>query len=140
MADAHALRPELAHAPDILRVARVTGRSVEDVTGVFFAVGAQLRLDWLEDEIGRVRASTRMQRWALQAVREDAIHARRELAEQALLEADGEPPDVVVERFLSEHEQAAQRLEGFLRALAREGDSDLAGLTLAVRQLRTLAE
>jgi hypothetical protein len=30
-------------------------------------------------------------------------------------------------------------LESFLRAPAREGDPDLAGLSLAVRQLRSLA-
>jgi glutamate dehydrogenase len=80
-----------------------------------------------------------MQRWALQAVREDAIQARREVAEQALLEGDGLDPDAVVERFLDAHEGPARRLEGFLRALAREGDPDLAGLSLAVRQLRSLA-
>jgi glutamate dehydrogenase len=106
---------------------------------VFFAVGARLRLDWLESETDRVHASTRMQRWALQAVREDAIQARRELAEQALLEAEGADPEAVVERFLGAREQPARRLEGFLRALAREGDPDLAGLSLAVRQLRALA-
>jgi glutamate dehydrogenase len=139
LARAHALRPELAHAPDVVRVARVSGRTIEDVTRVFFAVGAELRLDWLEAEMGRVRSATRMQRWALQAVREDALHVRRELAEQALREADGEPPDVVVERFLAGRERLARRLDGFLRALAREGEPDLAAMSLAVRQLRALA-
>jgi glutamate dehydrogenase len=139
LARLHALRPELAHAPDVVRVARACGRSVEDVTRVFFAVGAELRLDWLESEAGRVHATTRMQRWALQAVREDAVQARRELAEEALREADGADPDAVVADFLASHDAPARRLEGFLRALAREGDPDLAGLSLAVRQLRALA-
>ena len=138
LARSHALRPELAHAPDVVRVARRTGRSVEDVTRVFFSVGGELRLDWLEAEVDRVHTTTRMQRWALQALREDALQARRELAEQALLESDGAPPDELVERFLETHEQPARRLEGFLRALAREGDPDFAGLSLAVRQLRGL--
>jgi len=139
LARAHALRPELAHAPDVVRVAQATGRSVEEVTRVFFAVGTELRLDWLEGEFTRVRSGTRMQRWALQAVREDALQARRELAEQALLEARDGSPDEAVERFLAVREQPARRLEGFLRALAREGDPDLAGISLAVRQLRSLA-
>jgi glutamate dehydrogenase len=75
----------------------------------------------------------------LQAVREDALQARRELAEQALREGDGAEPDAAVASFLEAHERPARRLEGFLRALAREGDPDLAGLSLAVRQLRSLA-
>ena len=64
-------------------------RSIEDVARVFFALGGELRLDWMERELARVRSATRMQRWALQAVREDAFKARRELAECALRESAG---------------------------------------------------
>jgi glutamate dehydrogenase len=115
-----------------------TERSIEAVARVFFAVGDELRLDWMERELARVRSSTRMQRWALQAVREDAFHARRELAECALRESPGAEPAEAVERFLQARADRTRRLEGFLRALAREGDPDLAGLTLAVRQLRAI--
>jgi glutamate dehydrogenase len=131
----HALRAELVHAPDVVVAAAATGRSIEDVARVFFAVGAELKLDWIEHELARVRSATRMQRWALQAVREDAFKARRELAEAALHESPGAEPLVAVERFLHNHAAQAARLESFLRALAREGESDLAGLALAVRQL-----
>jgi len=33
-----------------------------------------------------------------------------------------------------------RRFDGFLRALSREGDPDLPGLTLAVRQLRSIVD
>ena len=102
---------------------------------MFFAVGGELQLDWMERELARVRSATRMQRWALQAVREDAFKARRELAECALQESPGAEPLVAVERFLHAHAGQAGRLDNFLRALAREGESDLAGLALAVRQI-----
>ncbi len=138
LARAHALRGELVHAPDMVAAAAATGRSIETVARVFFAVGDELRLDWMERELARVRSSSRMQRWALMAVREDAFHARRELAESALRESDGAEPAEAVERFLHAHADRTRRLEGFLRALAREGDPDLAGLTLAVRQLRAI--
>ena len=130
IARAHALRAELVHAPDVVTAATATGRSIEDVARVFFAIGAELKLDWMERELERVRSSTRMQRWALQAVREDAFKARRDLAEAALRESPGTEPLVAVERFLHEHAGQAARLESFLRALAREGESDLAGLAL----------
>ena len=87
-----------------------------------------------------MRSATRMQRWALQAAREDAFEARRELAASVLEESPGAPPDEAVARFLESHGRQARRLEGFLRALAREGDPDLAGLILAVRQLRAIVE
>ena len=138
VATAHALRAELVHAPDMVAAAATTERSIEDVARVFFAIGGELRLDWMERELARVRSATRMQRWALQAVREDAFKARRELAECALRESPGAEPLVAVEHFLHEHAGQAGRLDNFLRALAREGESDLAGLALAVRQLGAL--
>jgi glutamate dehydrogenase len=123
----------------MVAVAAATGRELEDVAGVFFEIGAELRLDWLEAELERVRAVTRMQRWALQAVREDARQARRELAQRALEEAPGASAPEAVESFLQSHADACRRLSAFLRALARDGESDLAGLTLAVRQLRMIS-
>ena len=135
LARAHALRPEQRFAPDMVWVAGATGRPIETVAEVFFAVGAELRLDWIEAELERIPATTRMQRWALQAVREDASQVRRELAGGVLAEtASGS-----VEEFLADRGDALRRYTGFLRSLSREGDPDLAGLTLAVRQLRALA-
>jgi glutamate dehydrogenase len=103
---------------------------------VFFALGAELRVDWIERELARVRSASRMQRWALQALREDLFRVRRELAERTLGESEGADPLVAVARFLEARADRGRRLATFLRALAREGDPDLAGLTLAVRQLR----
>ena len=134
LARAHSLRPELRFAPDMVWVAGATGRAIEEVAEVFFAVGAELRLDWIEGELDRIPAPTRMQRWALQAVREDAAQMRRELAGAVLAEADGD-----VEAYLEDRRAALQRFTSFLRSLSREGEPDLAGLTLAVRQLRALA-
>ena len=128
LARAHALRPEQRYAPDMVWVAGATGRPIEEVAEVFFEVGAALRLDWMELELERVPATTRMQRWALQAVREDAAQVRRELAGGVLAEsAEGVPAAEAVEAFLAERADAQRRLEGFLRSLSREGEPDLAG-------------
>ena len=139
IATAHALGAELGHAPDMVAVAAATGRDLDDVAKVFFAVGAELRLDWLETQLADLRATSRMQRWALLAVREDSTQARRELAQTALDESPGRSPAEAVERFLHTRDAATRRLAAFLRALSREGEPDLAGLTLAVRQLRALS-
>ena len=139
LARAHALRPEQRYAPDMVWVAGATGRPIEEVAEVFFEVGAELRLDWMEAELERVPATTRMQRWALQAVREDAAQVRRELAGGVLAETeDAARPPSASQAFLAERADARRRLEAFLRSLSREGEPDLAGLTLAVRQLRSL--
>jgi glutamate dehydrogenase len=92
----------------------------------------------METELERVPATTRMQRWALQAVREDAAQVRRELAGGVLAEAEDGTASERVQAFLAERGDARRRLDACLRSLSREGEPDLAGLTLAVRQLRSL--
>src|SRR4051812_38812516 len=56
IAGAHALSAEIERAPDMVAVAAATGRDLEDVAKVFFAVGAELRLDWLETQLDELRA------------------------------------------------------------------------------------
>ena len=81
-----------------------------------------------------------MQRWALQAVRDDVLAARRLVAERALRDAPDAAAEEAIDAFLeAKRETRVARLAGFTRALAGEG-ADLAGLTLAVRQLRALVD
>ena len=66
------------------------------------------------------------------------LPARRALAQAALIEAEGAEPEEAVEAFFASRARGARRLAGLLRSLSREGETDLAGLTLAVRQLRSI--
>jgi glutamate dehydrogenase len=81
-----------------------------------------------------------MQRWALHALRDDLWRARRELVQHALAEAPGVPVAEAIERFAEARPDAMRRVDDFARMLSVEGAADLAGLTLAVRQLRALAD
>ena len=139
LARAHALRPEQRYAPDMVWVAGATGRAIEEVAEVFFAVGAELRLDWIETELERIPAPSRMQRWALQAVREDAAQVRRELAGGVLAESDAAAAAGGGRgaTWPSAATRCAASRPSCARSPAR-ASPDLAGLTLAVRQLRAL--
>jgi glutamate dehydrogenase len=139
-AGAHALRPGLVHAPAVTAVAEGTSRPIEDVARMFVSVGEQLPLNELEEAFDGLPASRRMERWALQAVREDARRARRDIAESALRAYPDCGPDEALVRFLTGHDEEVRRLEAFMRTLSREREADLAGLALAVRQLRSLVE
>ena len=140
LAAAHARQGAMVHAPDIVAVAKETGRTVEAVAAVFFDLGERLRLEWLEHAIDELPAGTRLQRWAVQAVRDDVLGARAALARRALREAGGSGDAAeIVGEFLQSRREVMGRLTAFTRALAHEGRPDLAGLGLAVRQLRALA-
>jgi glutamate dehydrogenase len=139
IAHRHAYQRALRHGPDIVAVAQATGRDVVDVAGAFFDLGERLGLEWLEQEVLRLPAGSRVQRWAQQALLDDILDARRVLAQKALEEAPGAEPAGAVEAFLEQREAPRRRLSAVARALRMEGDGDLAGLTLAIRHLRGLA-
>ena len=140
LARSHAYLSSLAYAPDVIAAAQAVERPVEDVGRAFALIADRLQIGWLEEQLDELPATTRMQRWALQALRDDLWRARRELAQRALGQAPGVSVTEAVERFVDARPDAMRRLEGFARTLSVEGAADLAGLTLAVRQLRALAD
>jgi glutamate dehydrogenase len=135
----HVAQPFLCHGPDVVSVAAATGRPVEDVARAFFLVGVAAYVDWLQERLVGVPAGTRWHRLALQAVEEDLLAARRRLAEHALAQVDGRTVDEAVDAFVTEHQDAVKRLVRFMRGLALEEISDLAAVTVALRQIRALA-
>jgi glutamate dehydrogenase len=148
MARAHAYQRALVHAPDIIAAAEGgkpgeaggPPRSVEEVAHGFFHMGEGLEIGWIERAIDGLPVGTRMQRWAMHALRDDVLRARRELVTRALQEAPDATVEEAVDRFLAAREGGRERLRAFTRTLAGDGEADLAGLTLAVRQLRALVD
>jgi glutamate dehydrogenase len=135
----HVILPFLGHGPNVVSVAAATERSVEDVTRTFFLVGDAAFIDWLEGRLAEVPTGTRWHRWAVQAIEDDLYTARRRLAERALDHPEGQSADEAVEALMTSNGDAAKRLGRFMRGLALEEVSDLASLTVAVRQIRALA-
>ncbi|MGZ8630653.1 MAG: NAD-glutamate dehydrogenase [Actinomycetota bacterium] len=134
----HAFQAELVHGPDIIAVSHATGRTVLEVARGFFLLGERLELDWLEHQVEDMPGGSRWQRWALQSMEDDLFTLRRSLAEAVLDECDGLPIDEAVEKFLESRDDAYTRLQRFMRSLAVDGMGDLAQLTVALRQIRSL--
>jgi glutamate dehydrogenase len=138
IAKRHAFQGELVHGPDIIQVAHRTGRSVLEIARGFFLLGERLQIDWLETQLEGMAAGTRWRRWAQQSMEDDLFNLRRQVAEKILEVSDGVPIDEAVETFLTERPDADERLRRFMRQLAMEGVTDLAQLTVALRQIRAL--
>jgi glutamate dehydrogenase len=139
VAHRHAFQPELVHAPDIIAVAHASGRAPLEIARAFFVLGERLDIDWLETQLEQLPATTRWQRWAQQSMEDDLFALRRRLCERVLELADGDPIDVAIDRFFAERSQTCERVMRFLRGLKMEGVSDLSQLTVAVRQIRSIA-
>jgi glutamate dehydrogenase len=138
LARRHAFQAELVHGPDIITVSHATGRTVLEVARAFFLLGERLQLDWLEKQVEEMPAGSRWHRWALQSMEDDLFTLRRSLAETVLEECSGLPIDEAVEKFLESRDDAFSRLQRFTRSLAVDGMGDLAQLTVALRQIRSL--
>ena len=134
----HAFQSELVHGPDIIAVAHATKRSVLEVARGFFLLGERLEIDWLESRLEAMGMGTRWQRWAQQSMEDDLFNLRRQLAEVALAECGPLPIDEAVEKFLESRAEPYGRLQRFMRGLAVDGVTDLAQLTVALRQIRAL--
>jgi len=126
-------------APDAIAASRAVGRPVELVARAFHLVGEALFLDWLQERLERVPTSSRWHRWALLAAEDDLLLARRQIAERVLSEGVGLEADEAMEAFLRSRAPLVERLRRFMSAFALEEVSDLAAVTVAVRQIRALA-
>jgi glutamate dehydrogenase len=111
---------------------------VLEIARGFFLLGERLQIDWLETQLEGMAAGTRWRRWAQQSMEDDLFNLRRQVAEKILEVSDGVPIDEAVETFLTERPDADERLRRFMRQLAMEGVTDLAQLTVALRQIRAL--
>src|SRR6185503_15506039 len=102
----HAFQDELVHGPDIISVARATGRPVLEVARGFFLLGERLEIDWLEQRLSEQPAKTRWQRWALHSMEDDLYSIRRQMIETVLEQAGGRPSDEAVDAFLEDRSAA----------------------------------
>jgi NAD-specific glutamate dehydrogenase len=109
------------------------------VARAFFLVGEALFIDWLEGRLAELPAPSKWHRWAVQAVQDDLLLVRRLVAEKVLDEAENRSVDEAVAAFLDSRSEAFDRLSRFMRGLALEDANDLAAMTVALRQVRSLA-
>jgi glutamate dehydrogenase len=135
----HAYQGELVHAPDIIELSHISGRPIRQVARIFFLLGQLFGVNWLEARLDQLPAASRWHRRAIQAVEQDLLHLRRDLAERILAEADpGANPQEAMEAYLATRGRSHDRLTRFMRSLALDGVDDIASVIVAIRQIRAL--
>ena len=133
-------RRELAQAADMIATAarhRAPGRGGH--ARAFYVLGAAAADRLAARRARRARGTTRTQRWALHAVRDDAWARWSELVRRALRSRGARRPRRPLTRSSNARAVQARRLASVTRSLSVDGTSDLPALMLAVRCLRSLA-
>jgi glutamate dehydrogenase len=131
--------PELVAALDITSVARATERPVRDVAVVHFALEEHLRLGWLRSRILDLPRDERWPALARAALREDlhVVHSAitAEVVRTGWPGSDGQEQ---VRDWIATTDAAARRCLRLLDEIAAAGRSDLATVSVALREIRTL--
>ena len=131
--------PDLVAALDIATVARSTGRPVGAVAEVYFALDEYLKLDWLRGRILDLPRDDRWQALARAALREDlhAVHSDI-TAEVVRTSPPGSHGKEDVHRWVETIDAAAIRCLRLLGDIITSGRFDLATLSVALREIRSL--
>jgi NAD-specific glutamate dehydrogenase len=115
-----------------------TGRPLRQVADVWFRVGRALELGWLRELIGALPRGDHWQSLARSAAREELAVAQSELVEVVLTRAPADDGQTVLEGWLADRDPATERYRRVI-ADARASDSpDLAQVSVALRELRSL--
>jgi glutamate dehydrogenase len=130
----------LASAADIVRIAARQGATVEDAGGLYFAVGSRFGLGWLRAAAQRLGAGGHWQKLASAAAIEDLYGTQRDITTAVASEAPGLAAPEALAAWIAGHRVASERTDAMLAELKAAHQVDLAMLTVAGRQLKTLVE
>jgi NAD-specific glutamate dehydrogenase len=115
-----------------------SGRDVADVARAFFLLGERTPLDRIHDRLAQVATSSRWQRLAAQTLHDDLLDARRRLAERLLGDA-ADDVEAAVARLVASRADDLLATDRLLRSVPTDEAEALAALTVAVRQVGSLA-
>ncbi len=130
--------PSLLTAPTSSPSPASPGARSRRSQSAFFLAGERFHLDWLERHLLDLPDGSRFERWASQAVGDDLMTLRREIALRVLDSADGRPFDQAMDDYLDGRSEAYERLNRLVSSLQAQGETSLAALTVALRQVRGL--
>jgi glutamate dehydrogenase len=133
--------PDVISALDITTVARSTRRPVAEVAAVYFALDEHLKLDWLRGRILDLPRDDRWENLARAALRED-LHVVHSAITAEVLRTS--PPGArgreQVQGWVETIDAATNRYLRLLGDIINSGRSDLATLSVALREIRTLVQ
>jgi glutamate dehydrogenase len=126
---------------NVIEVASECGETVEAVAAVYFAIGARLDLHWLRDQIARLPASSHWQVLAQGALRDDLYSEQRELTGQVLRPgAADRGAEALIDAWQADNRASVARCMAMLEDLKEADTLDIAMLSVALREIRTLAQ
>ena len=124
---------------DIVKIAASGGYTVDSVARVYYAIGARFGLDWLRAAADTLIAETEWQAMAISAIIGDLYAQQRALATKVVDAAGGTAAaEAVVDAWALANGRGIERVENIVCELQNAGAVDLAMLSVANREIRSL--
>jgi glutamate dehydrogenase len=127
-------------ALDIAEVAATAKKPVEPVAAVYFEIADRLGLAWLREKIGALPADAHWRMLARSAMQDDLSGLSRAVtAEVVAGGGDVAAPDKLVAAWQDRNRRALERAAQLMTELRAAAAPDAAMLSVALRELRSLA-
>ncbi len=128
--------PDLVYAPDIIAVARETGRSIAEVAHAFFVVGERLYLNVVEQRVAHFPAESRWQRLAWRSQLDDLRLLRRQIVSRVIAQSGDASIDDAIEEYLNARVDPYQRLATLMGTTSGSQADDASAVMVMVHQIR----
>jgi glutamate dehydrogenase len=124
---------------DIAEVAAATGRSLELVATVYFALDLPLHSGWVREQVTALPAETHWQTLARTALQSDLTTLQRVLTTNVIkLSPELEAPEALIDAWQTRSRGALERYRRVLTDLQSASSVDLAMLSVAAREMRVI--
>ncbi|PPJ04273.1 NAD-glutamate dehydrogenase, partial [Nocardia nova] len=124
---------------DVVDIADITDRSGEEVGALYYALNEHLKIDWLLQAVSHLERGDRWHALARLALRDDMYGSLRSLTLDVL--SAGDPEETAEEKIAyweSKNQSRLGRARAALSELFASGAHDLATLSVAARQVRSM--
>ncbi|MFZ2173734.1 MAG: NAD-glutamate dehydrogenase, partial [Rhodococcus sp. (in: high G+C Gram-positive bacteria)] len=124
---------------DISDVADIAERDIDEVAELYYELDAHLGIDWLLSAVSNLARGDRWHSLARLALRDDLYSSLRQLTMEVLL--GGEPdesPEEKIDDWESTNASRLGRARSALTEIFESGTLDLATLSVAARQVRSM--
>jgi len=124
---------------DVVEIAAGSGRSPDEVAGVYFALSDRFEIDRMLTTISGLPRTDRWQSLARSSLRYDLYAALAGLTSDVLAgSAAGSAPAAAIERWERDNDEGLTRARSTLAEVLAADRADLATLSVALRTVRTL--